>query len=68
MCNGKCEFLLNILWAYELLELAGACASPKGTFMYSYFPNGEVNAILELTIHPAECGGILLIGLMSTSS
>ena len=30
-------------WKY-----AGACMSPKGTLMYSYFPNGEVNAVLDI--------------------
>ena len=30
-------------WKY-----AGACMSPKGTLMYSYFPNGEVNAVLGI--------------------
>ena len=30
-------------WKYT-----GACASSKGTFMYSYFPNGEVNAVLGI--------------------
>ena len=30
-------------WKY-----AGACASPKGTLMYSYFPKGEVNAVLGI--------------------
>ena len=29
-----------ISWKY-----AGACMSPKGTLMYLYFPNGEVNAV-----------------------
>ena len=28
-------------WNYS-----GACASPKGTLMYLFFPNGEVNAII----------------------
>ena len=28
-------------WKY-----AGACANPKATLMYSYFPNGDVNAVL----------------------
>ena len=27
-------------WKY-----AGACASLKGTLMYSYFPNGDVKAV-----------------------
>ena len=27
-------------WKY-----AGACTSPKGTLMYSYFLNGEVNTV-----------------------
>ena len=30
-------------WKY-----VGACMSPKGTFMYSYFPNGEVNAVFGI--------------------
>ena len=30
-------------WKY-----AGACVSAKGTLMYSYFPNGEVNAVLGI--------------------
>ena len=30
-------------WKY-----AGACVHPKGTLMYSYFPNGEVNAVLGI--------------------
>ena len=30
-------------WKY-----AGACVSPKGTLMYSYFPNGEVKAGLGM--------------------
>ena len=29
-------------------KYAGACASPKGTLMYLYFPNGEVNAVLGI--------------------
>ena len=28
-------------WKY-----AGACASPKGTMMYLYTPNGEMKAVL----------------------
>ena len=27
---------------------AGACMSPKGTLMYMYSPNGEVNAVLGI--------------------
>ena len=38
---------LNILvmssWKY-----AGACGSPKGTLIYSFVPNGEVNAVLGI--------------------
>ena len=30
-------------WKY-----AGVCASPKGTLMYSYFPKGELNAVLGI--------------------
>ena len=30
-------------WKY-----AHACASPKGTLIYSYFPNDEVNAVLGI--------------------
>ena len=30
-------------WKY-----AGACVSQKGTLMYLYFPNGEVNAVLGI--------------------
>ena len=30
-------------WKY-----AGACASPKGPLIYSYFPNGEVNTVLGI--------------------
>ena len=30
------------------LKYAGACTSPKGTLMYSYFPNGEVNAVIGI--------------------
>ena len=30
-------------WKY-----AGACASPKGTLMYLYFPNGQVKAVLGM--------------------
>ena len=30
-------------WKY-----AGAWASPNGTFTYSYFPKGELNAILGI--------------------
>ena len=30
-------------WKYT-----GACTSPKGTLMYLYFPNGEVNAVLGI--------------------
>ena len=30
-------------WKY-----AGVCMSPKGTLMYLYFPNGEVNAVLGI--------------------
>ena len=30
-------------WKY-----AGACASPKCTLRYSYFPNGEVKAVLGM--------------------
>ena len=30
-------------WKY-----AGACASPKGTLIYLYFPNVEVNAVLGI--------------------
>ena len=30
-------------WKY-----AGACVSPKGTLMYLYFPNGEMNAVLGI--------------------
>ena len=30
-------------WKY-----AGACMSPKGTFMYAYFPKGKVNAFLGI--------------------
>ena len=30
-------------WKY-----AGACASPKGTLIYLYLPNDELNAILEM--------------------
>ena len=30
-------------WKY-----AGACASQKGTLMYSYFPNGEVMPVLGM--------------------
>ena len=29
-------------------KFAGACASPKGTLIYLYFPNGEVNAVLGI--------------------
>ena len=36
--------------------------SPKGTFMYSYFPNGEANAVLGIDDHPREYGDILVIG------
>ena len=38
-------------WKY-----AGACASPKGTLMYSYFQNGEVKAVLGMD---ASSKGIL---------
>ena len=41
-------------WKY-----AGICASPKGTLMHSYFPNGEVNAVLGMKIHLRGYGGIL---------
>ena len=30
-------------WKY-----AGACVSQKGTLIYSYFPKGEVNAVLGI--------------------
>ena len=30
-------------WKY-----AGACVSPKGTLIYLYFPNVEVNAVLGM--------------------
>ena len=30
-------------WKY-----ARACASPKGTLMYSYLPNGELNTVLGM--------------------
>ena len=30
-------------WKY-----AGACAGPNGTLIYSYFPNGEVKAVLGM--------------------
>ena len=30
-------------WKY-----AGACASPKGTLMYLYFPNSEAKAVLGM--------------------
>ena len=30
-------------WKY-----VGACGSPKGTLMYSYLPNGELNAVLGI--------------------
>ena len=33
------NILVMSSWKY-----AGACGSPKGTLIYSYFPNGEVNA------------------------
>ena len=46
-------------WKY-----AGACASPKGTWMYSYFPNGEVKAVLGMDALSKEYGGILLKGPM----
>ena len=46
-------------WKY-----AGACVSPKGTLMYSYFPNGEVNAVLGMEFLPKEYGDILLKGPM----
>ena len=29
-------------------KFAGACASLKGTLMYSYLPNGELNAVLGI--------------------
>ena len=32
--------------------------------MYSYFPNGEVKAVLGMDLHLKECGGILLEGPM----
>ena len=46
-------------WKY-----AGACASPKGTLMYSYFPNSEVKAVLGWMFHLKEYGGILIEGPM----
>ena len=30
-------------WKYP-----GACVSPKGTLRYSYLPNGELNAVLDM--------------------
>ena len=35
------NILVMISWKY-----AGACASPKGSLMHLYFPNGDVNAVL----------------------
>ena len=31
-------------------KYAGACVSPKGILMYSYFPNGDVNAVLGIKV------------------
>ena len=32
------------------VKYAGACASPKGTLMYSYLPNGELNAVFGMEV------------------
>ena len=37
------NILVMSSWKY-----AGACASPKDTLIYLYFPNGEVNAVLGI--------------------
>ena len=50
-------------WKY-----AGACTSPKGILMYSYFPNGEVKDVWVLRAHPREYGGILLTDPMWRSN
>ena len=44
MAKGKS---LSILVISSWKE-AGACASPNGTFTYSYFPKGELNAVLGI--------------------
>ena len=33
---------------HQFLKYAGACASPNGTLMYLYFPNGELKAVFGM--------------------
>ena len=44
IANGK-SFSIPVInsWKY-----AGACARPNGTFIYSYFPKGELKAVLGM--------------------
>ena len=44
MVKGKSFNTLFVSsWKYD-----GACANPKGTFRYSYFPTGDVKALLVI--------------------
>ena len=44
--NGEVKsFNIPVIGSWKY---AGACASPKGTLMYSYVPNGEVKAVLGM--------------------
>ena len=40
---------------------------PKGTLIYSYFPNGKMNTVLGMEHHLKEYGGNLLKGPMLRS-
>ena len=64
MCERcSCGVLLNMIMSsryamekreileyacHQLLEVSCACASPKGTLMYSYFPKGKLKAVLGM--------------------
>ena len=53
IAKGKSFITLFInSWKY-----AGAGANPKGTFRYSYFPKGDVKAVLVIWVHPGVCDG-----------
>ena len=47
---SNCEIEIFNIPVMSSWNKANACASPKGSLIYLYFPNGKVNAVLDIEV------------------